>query len=365
WKAFVSDAASWARKAERSVTEDSETRLNMMIPVNELPQIVKELLKNIRAFADKSDSIPFPSLYRNREVFDKTGFWLGKDGKWRYEIDDTKNQLRQGTIDHAKKLGALSEGKLPAFINNPELFKAVPELDNVRVVIGHNNLKGEDYGHYEPLTKTIIIGKKNIQSTFIHELQHAVNDIMGSRFKGSNPGAEQRSMIIDLLNTIKHTVTDEDVKIEAANILYNLDKEPINTTRVVNDLKNIAKDEKDKSSIDKAFNDYLSSDAYENYMKDPGEMEARLASRRMEMSAEQRKEIPPWETLDNMMIEEHFIWDLGNSVNSSKAIGTKLYMGLDPTQIPEATKKIIAGAKALAAYTAKARGMKKWKPKEA
>jgi hypothetical protein len=171
-------------------------------------------------------------------------------------------------------------------------------------------------------------------------------------------------MIIDLLNTIKHTVTDGDVKIEAANILYNLDKEPINITRVVNDLKNIAKDEKDKSSIDKAFNDYLSSDAYENYMKDPGEMEARLASRRMEMSAKQRKEIPPWETLDNMMIDEH-IWDLGYSVNSSKAIGTKLYMGLDPTQIPEATKKIIAGAKALAAYTAKARGMKKWKPKEA
>jgi|GEM_PF-2247593 hypothetical protein len=44
---------------------------------------------------------------------------------------------------------------------------------------------------------------------------------------------------------------------------------------------------------------------------------------------------------------------------------TNLNMGLDPTQIPEATKKIIAGAKALANYTAKARGMKKWKPKEA
>ena len=38
--------------------------------------------------------------------------------------------------------------------------------------------------------------------------------------------------------------------------------------------------------------------------------------------------------------------------------GVKLYSGLDA---PEATRKIIAGAKALAAYTAKARGMKDWK----
>jgi len=42
--------------------------------------------------------------------------------------------------------------------------------------------------------------------------------------------------------------------------------------------------------------------------------------------------------------------------------GTKLYSGIDPT---EGVKQIVNGAKALAAYTAKARGMKKWKPKEA
>jgi hypothetical protein len=45
----------------------------------------------------------------------------------------------------------------------------------------------------------------------------------------------------------------------------------------------------------------------------------------------------------------------------SKA-GLKLYSGIDPT---EATKKIVAGAKALASYTAKARGMKEIKPIEA
>lgn len=52
WKSFVSDAASWARKAERSVTEDSETRLNMMIPVDEIPQRVKDILKGVKATAE-------------------------------------------------------------------------------------------------------------------------------------------------------------------------------------------------------------------------------------------------------------------------------------------------------------------------
>jgi len=42
--------------------------------------------------------------------------------------------------------------------------------------------------------------------------------------------------------------------------------------------------------------------------------------------------------------------------------GTQLNAGIDPTQIPEATRKIIEGAKALARYTAKARGMKEFKP---
>ncbi len=45
--------------------------------------------------------------------------------------------------------------------------------------------------------------------------------------------------------------------------------------------------------------------------------------------------------------------------------GTTLNMGVDPTQIPEATRRIIDGAKRLASYTAKARGMKEFKPIQA
>jgi hypothetical protein len=56
-------------------------------------------------------------------------------------------------------------------------------------------------------------------------------------------------------------------------------------------------------------------------------------------------------------------WARGaDRLTNKRTGGTTLRMGIDPTQIPEATKKIIAGAKALAAYTAKARGMKEWKP---
>ena len=49
-------------------------------------------------------------------------------------------------------------------------------------------------------------------------------------------------------------------------------------------------------------------------------------------------------------------------IKGKEGSGTILTMGIDPTQIPEATRKIIEGAKALVRYTADARGMKAFKP---
>jgi len=45
-------------------------------------------------------------------------------------------------------------------------------------------------------------------------------------------------------------------------------------------------------------------DAYREYLKDVGEMEARLTEARSYLSPEARKSIPPWETLDKMLKKE-------------------------------------------------------------
>lgn len=286
WRDTVKAAASWARGADRLTNKRTGvTNLNMMIPINEAPKIVKDLLKNIKGAAQ--------DIYRNKEVFDKTGFWLAKDGKWRYEIDDSKMKVDAAFLER-------NQGKslnLSGIVSDSGLFEAVPKLKDTKV-----EYTKVDYepSTYEERTNTVHLTNTDKSNT-IHEIQHAINEKMKSRFTGANP-------------------------------------------------------------VDSSM---------EGYLKDPGEMESRLSETRMNMNAKERKKTPPWETLEDMLTKEG--WkeeydELPNGqydIRSVKGPGSTLYMGLDPTQLSEATKNIIAGAKALANYTAKARGMKDWNPKAA
>ena len=349
WKNTVVEAAKWARESDRSnVKRTGETQLNMMIPVDQIPKQVKEILKDIKSTVGNV-------LHRNRDIWEKTGFWYGRDGKWRYEIDDSNLLLRDGTIEHATQPGKFSEGGLPAFIGRHEILKAIPELYKVRVIIGQD-IKGK--GYYSPETKTIHVGKKDIQSTFIHELQHAVNDIVGSKFRGSSVQTEQARKTTDLFSALDRVIKDPYVRGEFSRYVAQYNSGwPEKVENYAKRLRDKSVDPSEKAGIERALNKYLESSAFEEYLKDPGEMESRLASRRYLMSEEKRKAEPPWNTLDRMLREEGLLTQEEHVTGTG--VGIKLYSGIP---IDEATKSIIAGAKRLSEYTKKARGMKAWKP---
>jgi len=179
WKNTVKEAARWARGADRltikrtnKVYNKSGTNLNMIIPVDKPPQIVKNLIKNIKMGAEE--------LYRNKEIFDKTGFWLAKDGKWRYEISDEKMKIDFKSLTDTEK-------DLTKVIDHPTLYKIVPELTQVQIKIDKNM---KEAGHYNPLKKLIEVKSSNKKS-IMYEVQHAVNDFLLSKSRGSNPKAEQ------------------------------------------------------------------------------------------------------------------------------------------------------------------------------
>jgi len=338
WKAFVSDAASWARKAERSVTEDSETRLNMMIPVNEAPKIVKDLLKNMRAGF---------SLYRNKEVFDKTGFWLGKDGKWRYEIGPEEIKINLNNIpwsmDYRKSDSLYAN--LSDVIDSPKLFSAVPNIDKVKVLVTNT---GKALGDYQSTDNLIRISSYQDRSTFTHELQHAINDIVGSKFRGSDITVEQAKFDTEIFNRLRKAAKTEEVKslIDKAATQYDVRNKNI-LESAMRKMMEVSKDPHERNAIGGALRDYINTSPFENYLKDPGEMEARLASERMEMTPEQRKSEPPWETLDTLLDVEGF--GDGYGTTGPVKAGLKLYSGID---VPEATKKIKEAIKKIkVAYT--------------
>ena len=117
-----------------------------------------------------------------------TGWELGTDGEWKYEI-------QEGNIDtHALRIALRQNaGNIPFSItlrtlyNNEELFKAYPELIKLRVEFT-DKLEPDTLGFYEhdiidPSKSYIAIGiqknTKAMQSTLIHEIQHAVQFIEG------------------------------------------------------------------------------------------------------------------------------------------------------------------------------------------
>jgi hypothetical protein len=344
------------------------TQLNMMIPINELPNRLKELLKTLKIVDGGKEGI-----FRNKEIFDKTGFWLGKDGKWRYEIDSSrfKEETYLNSTGDPNSVNYRMFLDVDEVVSNSELFKAVPEAKKIKIRVNKNL---DSSGVYNPEERSIIIREFN-EDTIEHELQHAVNDIVGSKFKGSNPFQEQTAINERLLTKLLAAAKSEEVR-EIVSIAIEKYRKYEGRAPLEQFVTGIDKltNPQEANLLGKILEEARREEAFKNYMKDPGEMEARLASKRMDMAAEERKAKPPWETLDEMLIDEGFGDKAsyrgkdkygGEVYNLSSSVGLKLYSGIDPTLIPEATKKIIAGAKALAAYTAKARGMKEWKPTEA
>lgn len=297
--------------------EEGGVKLNMMIPVDQVPKLVKETILGIKNLRDKivNNKLKGGYLLRNKELFDKTGYWVAKDGKWRYEIDDSKINLinipkKREYIAANNRYADINQplnGKLSDFLDAPELYKEFPELKDINIVT-------EDSNSYISTTKTITIDKQdlsdyNLFEKLTHEIQHAVNRLTGSKFIGTS-------------------IYNERVKIKEA---YRHEG-------------NIPPSQTDQNLY-----------AYGNYRKSPGEMEARLTTERRYMDNSQRKTEPPWETLDKMLDKEGF--------DRPKEIGTKLYDIGGATA--EGAKQIIDAAKRAKDYIAQSRGMKAFKPMQA
>jgi hypothetical protein len=293
-----------------------DSRLNMMIPLDQAPAIVKGILKDIKATAS--------GLFRNKELFEKTGYWLARDGKWRYEISDEGLRVHPGILDTAAANPPFGLAvPIYSVVNHPTLFEAVPEARSLQIRI-NRRLNAE--GSYIPEAKLIDL-KRPDKNIIVHELQHAVNDIVGSRFRGSNPEAEHRKAIISVLQHIMERAETQTLRDNAASLFVEVNQgKKIDIIRdAVQKLRKGSLTDNDLILVDNSLDKVLEQTAHERYMKDPGEMEARLSEKRREMTAEQKKAEPPWETLDTMLDSE----GLGGGYGTTGPIeaGMKLYSG--------------------------------------
>ena len=154
-----------------------------------------------------------------RQIWKETGWVKGQEGKWRFELDDSKMKFRKkdGKISDVLRISELnfqymteglsdaesdeflqlrqaaSRGEIFAplsdVISYDLLFEAYPVLKEVLVKSDYHAI-GMGKAAYDPGTKTIYLSPQangaKLRQTLLHEIQHAVQDEEGFA-SGSSP----------------------------------------------------------------------------------------------------------------------------------------------------------------------------------
>jgi hypothetical protein len=267
-----------------------------------------------------------------KQIWQETGWFKAQwDGKWRFEIDDSKATWQGGN----KSAGEGLKGSA-ALLRHPKAHQAYPHLNRV-FWLNENGEKIE--GSYEPAVpatseyfgrspEILVKGPDNSKrSTGLHETQHAIQH-KEDMARGGNP---QR--FINETENVKRRITEleqwfekeedkardevetwlayrnnheQDIK----NALDYLDKEGLNDPSVsLKDRLSYAVVNQDRLYSKRydewrELNRIQSNSHYKNYLSLAGEAEARLVQARMDLTTKQRREHFPLDSLRDMLKQE-------------------------------------------------------------
>lgn len=150
------------------------------------------------------------------EVWQKTGWYIAKDGKPRFEIPDKNFALNDNFFEMASELTPQNDTycKLDDIVDHEELFKAYPHLRNIQVRIYSNPESDLKAGSHPEGIEINIKDKNNIDSeairkSLIHELQHAIQKYEGFAV-GSSPAQER--MKLKAAKGRKHRFSAEELE---------------------------------------------------------------------------------------------------------------------------------------------------------
>ena len=252
----------------------------------------------------------------NEELFNETGWFVGLDGKWRFETDyiedifedwddaarliqlkrkkddfkldeDAKRGLAAGQTENVPFMELTDEEQvefnalekklatptsLYSLCKNKDLFKRYPALKDLKVAFVRegNALKK---GAFYDATRTITLNVENLETpyeTLAHEIQHAIQALEGFA-KGSNPGQMSDALGAAWTLSIERSLSPRDEKLSNKNT----------SERIAATLMRL---------VDEAAGMFNADDAYRLVS---GEIEAREAESRVRMSPEERARETP------------------------------------------------------------------------
>lgn len=219
------------------------------------------------------------------DIVRKTGWWLGKDGKWRYEISDRDMDFdRNGFAKNPKTVGD--------YVKHDKLFKAYPQLKDVRVAfvdkVGDSVTAKGRYAHQ----KTTIEIRRSLDAdeakkVMLHELQHAIQ-----RIEGFKSGSSKKTGAMLAFNEVYDQLQD-DPKFQRYSPDLKMKFIYVMTEQLMG-----------------APLDVL---ARQNYQNDHGEIEAKMTVKRADMTEAELKDLPYFNDgiiVDNDKVQKKFVDNL-------------------------------------------------------
>ncbi len=277
------------------------------------------------------------------EIWKKTGWAKGQDGKWRFEIDDSKAVFSPRGMFRA---GGEKEGTLPAYLRHNKLYRAYPFLRDIKVKID-NNLPVDERASYDTETKTIKINGKSSPerqlSSALHEAQHAIQIYEGFA-KGASTDFWKRHPVYypeKVERARKKVKSAEDKFRQVSNGEYYLrlaeeyykSNLPLYHNTETQERLNEIEEIMEKAGIGDVLKEYTNArqwlhgamyyarpEPHELYQNTAGEIESRDVQKRRSLSKEQRREKFPEsfkEHPDTVFVEDYEEDTVANEYNES------------------------------------------------
>lgn len=142
-----------------------------------------------------------------QEIWRETGWLLGRDNKWRFEIPDDLDKI---TFTALEKDETCSLGEV---YDNPKLYEAYPVLKDMRVRLS-SDLPDDTSGRFnlDGITlnqKKLKDSPEQVKETLVHEIQHAIQQEEGFA-SGGNASTRRQ-----LLKKAKQKIWDMNQEINA------------------------------------------------------------------------------------------------------------------------------------------------------
>lgn len=297
-----------------------------------------------------------------RKIKLATGWERGADGKWRYETADfeyhPKGDARRNdkykesewykelhvleeklfngetlTDGETKRFDELSARVnairdndrnteriyLDDYVEDNELFKAYPELKQTK--IDFVDLPNEEYSakYNEEENRITVNQAKSIddKSAIAHEVQHAIQHIegfaQGSNVDNYNSVPTSENVINDIIDATDGHILDVGGFDNTPEGIFNALNRKTTYGTILRDYSSKLDDIANKYGYETIFDLVNDIDKFkssvEMYLSEAGEVEARNAERRMNMTPEQRRQSLASETEDVAREDQLFIYD--------------------------------------------------------